>query len=151
MTVEYRERVRRKYEELDAEKGTVEGEWRQYKDAFVEVAEELCGRTSGKGAAPDLGLGRLGSCPGASTKKGLHKSTHFFNMAESYSVCHRGLLVNVCKFHFNYAFYTPLLRPVLRQCISHEWNVQWPSSQGSSKEQPGGLDTLCRALAKPSC
>ena len=33
--VEYRERVRRKYEELDAEKGRVEGEWRQYKDAFV--------------------------------------------------------------------------------------------------------------------
>ena len=30
--VEYRERVRRKYEELDAEKGTVEGERRQYKD-----------------------------------------------------------------------------------------------------------------------
>ena len=29
-------------------KGTVEGEWRQYKDAFVWVAEELCGRTSGK-------------------------------------------------------------------------------------------------------
>ena len=28
MTVEYRERVRRKYDELDAEKGTVEGEWR---------------------------------------------------------------------------------------------------------------------------
>ena len=35
MKVEYREKVRRKYEELDAEKGTVEGEWRQYKDAFV--------------------------------------------------------------------------------------------------------------------
>ena len=52
MTVEYRERVKRKYEELDAEKGTVEGEWRQYKDAFVEVAEELCGRTSGKGGTP---------------------------------------------------------------------------------------------------
>ena len=52
MTVEYRERVRRKYEELDAEKGTVEGEWRQYKDAFVGVAEELCGRTSGKGGTP---------------------------------------------------------------------------------------------------
>ena len=47
MPVEYRERVKRKYEELDAEKGTVEGEWRQYKDAFVEVAEELCGRTKG--------------------------------------------------------------------------------------------------------
>ena len=28
MMVEYRERVRSKYEELDAEKGTVEGEWR---------------------------------------------------------------------------------------------------------------------------
>ena len=52
MMVEYRERVRRKYEELDAEKGTVEGEWRQYKDAFVGVAEELCGRTSGKGGTP---------------------------------------------------------------------------------------------------
>ena len=35
MTVEYRERVMRKYEERDAEKGTVEGEWRQYKVAFV--------------------------------------------------------------------------------------------------------------------
>ena len=40
MTVEYMERVRRKSEELDAEKGTVEGEWRQYKDTFVGVAEE---------------------------------------------------------------------------------------------------------------
>ena len=49
MMVEYREKVRRKYEELDSEKGTVEGEWRQYKDAFVGVAEELCGRRSRKG------------------------------------------------------------------------------------------------------
>ena len=49
MMVEYRDRVRRKYEELDADKGTVEGEWRKYKDAFDRVAEELCGRTSGKG------------------------------------------------------------------------------------------------------
>ena len=48
MMVEYRERVRRKYEELNAEKGTVESEWRQYKDAFVVVAEEPCGRTSGQ-------------------------------------------------------------------------------------------------------
>ena len=39
MTVAYRERVRRKYEELDAEKGTVEGEWRKYKDAFVGMVE----------------------------------------------------------------------------------------------------------------
>ena len=52
MTVEYGERVRRKYVELDAEKGTVEGEWRTYKDAFIGVAEELCGRTSGKGGTP---------------------------------------------------------------------------------------------------
>ena len=49
MMVEYRERVRRKYEEPYAEKGTVDGEWMQYKDAFVGVAEKLCGRTSGKG------------------------------------------------------------------------------------------------------
>ena len=50
--VEYRERVMRKYEERDADKGTVEGEWRQYKDAFVGLAEELCGRTSGEGGTP---------------------------------------------------------------------------------------------------
>ena len=52
MRVEYRERVQRKYEELDVEKGTVEGEWRKYNDAFVGVAEELFGRTSGKGGTP---------------------------------------------------------------------------------------------------
>ena len=45
MMVEYRESVRRKYEELDAETGTVEGAWRQYKDACVAVTEVLCGRT----------------------------------------------------------------------------------------------------------
>ena len=49
MMVEYTERVTMKCEELDAEMGTVEGEWRQYKDAFAGVAEELCGRTSGGG------------------------------------------------------------------------------------------------------
>ena len=26
----------------------MEGEWRQYKDAFLGMAEELCGRTSGE-------------------------------------------------------------------------------------------------------
>ena len=52
LLVEYKERVRRKYEELDAEKGTVEGEWRQYKDVFVGVAEELFGRASRKGGTP---------------------------------------------------------------------------------------------------
>ena len=35
MMVECRARVRRKYEELVAEKGTMEGEWRQYTDALV--------------------------------------------------------------------------------------------------------------------
>ena len=30
----------------------MDGEWRQYKDAFIGVAEELCGRTSGKGGTP---------------------------------------------------------------------------------------------------
>ena len=52
MMVEYRKRVGRMYEELDVEKGTVEVEWRQYKDAFVGMAEELCGRTSGKRGTP---------------------------------------------------------------------------------------------------
>ena len=52
MMVEYRESVRRKNEELDAEKGTVEGEWGQYKNAFVGVADELCERSSGKGGTP---------------------------------------------------------------------------------------------------
>ena len=50
--VEYRKKVRRTYEELAAEKGTVEGERRQYKDSFVGVAEEQCGRTSTKGGTP---------------------------------------------------------------------------------------------------
>ena len=50
--VEYRKRATRKYEELDAVMGTVEGERRQYKDAFVGVSEELCCRTSGKGGTP---------------------------------------------------------------------------------------------------
>ena len=48
MMAECRERVSREYEELDAEKGTVEGEWRQYKDALFGVAEELSYRTWGK-------------------------------------------------------------------------------------------------------
>ena len=43
MMVEYRERVWRKYEELEMEMGTVECEWRQYNGAFVGVEEELGG------------------------------------------------------------------------------------------------------------
>ena len=42
-------RVKIKYEELDTEVEAVEEEWKKYKDAFVGVAEEMCGRTSGKG------------------------------------------------------------------------------------------------------
>ena len=29
--------------------GTVEEEWKKYKDSFVGVTEEMCGRTSGNG------------------------------------------------------------------------------------------------------
>ena len=50
-----RERVRRKYEEPDAVKGTVEVDWRQYNDAFIGAAKELCGRTSVKGGTPRSG------------------------------------------------------------------------------------------------
>ena len=70
MMVEYRERVRRKYEELDSEKGTVEGEWRQYTDTFVGVAEDLCGRTSWKGGTKDGGWKRWRRQWGRSGKHG---------------------------------------------------------------------------------
>ena len=48
MIDEYKERVKIKYEELDTEVEAVEEEWKKYKHSFVEVAEEMCGRTSGK-------------------------------------------------------------------------------------------------------
>ena len=50
--VQYRERVRRNYDELDAGMVTMEGKWRQYEDTFVVEAEDLCSRTSGKGDIP---------------------------------------------------------------------------------------------------
>ena len=50
MKVEYRERVRRKYEDLDAEMGTLDGEWRHYKDAFVGVAGSCVVERRGKEA-----------------------------------------------------------------------------------------------------
>ena len=49
MIDKYKERLKIKYEELDTEVETVEEEWKKYKDSFVGVAEEMCGRTSGKG------------------------------------------------------------------------------------------------------
>ena len=49
VAVEYKERVTVKYEELSEEVGGLEEEWKRYKEAFVGAAEELCGRTSGKG------------------------------------------------------------------------------------------------------
>ena len=54
MMVEYRESVRRKYEELDAEKVTVEGEWRQYNDAFVGGGwrRSCVAERRGKGGTP---------------------------------------------------------------------------------------------------
>ena len=48
MIDEYKERVKIKYEELDTEVEAVEEEWKKYKHSFVGVAEEMCGRTSGK-------------------------------------------------------------------------------------------------------
>ena len=38
-----------KYKELSEEVGGLEEEWKKYKEAFVGAAEELRGRTSGKG------------------------------------------------------------------------------------------------------
>ena len=49
VAVEYNERVTVMYEELNEEVGGLEEEWKEYKEAFVGAAEELCGRTSGKG------------------------------------------------------------------------------------------------------
>ena len=47
--VEYKEWVTVKYEGLSVEVGGLEEEWKKYKETFVGVAEELCGRTSRKG------------------------------------------------------------------------------------------------------
>ena len=49
VAIEYRERVKVKYEELREEVDDVEEEWKKYKDAFVGNAEELCGRSTGMG------------------------------------------------------------------------------------------------------
>ena len=53
-----------------------------------------------------LRTGQTGQLPRGLHKKGPPQKHIFFDMDVSYSVCHRGLLVNVCKFHFNHAFYT---------------------------------------------
>ena len=62
------------------------------------------------------GLRTLGACPGVSTKKGLHKTTHIFlNMAIS-CTCTRVQRMSylsscqLCKFHFNYVFSTEVNR-----------------------------------------
>ena len=39
------------YEKLGTTVGVVDEEWKSFKDALVGVAEELCGRTSGKGGS----------------------------------------------------------------------------------------------------
>ena len=53
--------------------------------------------------APDLGLG---SCPGASTKRASTKAHIVLIWLYRTVYIIMGLLVNVCKFHFNYAFYS---------------------------------------------
>ena len=47
--VTHKERLKLDYGKLGTSTGTVEEEWKTFKDAFVDAAEELCGRTSGKG------------------------------------------------------------------------------------------------------
>ena len=49
LAVAYKERLTLDYEKLGTSLGTVKKEWKTFKDAFVSVAEDLCGRTSGKG------------------------------------------------------------------------------------------------------
>ena len=49
VAVKYKEWVTVKYEKFSEEVGGLEEEWKKYKEAFVGAAEELCGRTLGKG------------------------------------------------------------------------------------------------------
>ena len=49
VAIEYRERVKVKYEELVEEVNDVEEEWKKYKDAYFGNAEELCGRSNSMG------------------------------------------------------------------------------------------------------
>ena len=44
-----------------------------HSNSFFAICE-VC--RSREGSVPDLGLGTLGTCPGASTRNGLHKSRH---------------------------------------------------------------------------
>ena len=70
MIDEYKERVKMKYEELDTEVEAVEEEWKKYKDSFVGVAEEMCGRTSGKAEGQRTRSGVLTRWQGRLTKRG---------------------------------------------------------------------------------
>ena len=49
VAIEYRYRVKVKYEELGEEVDDVKEEWKKFKDAFVGNAEELCERSTGVG------------------------------------------------------------------------------------------------------
>ena len=49
VAIEYRDRVKVKYEELGEDVDDVEEEWKKYKDAFVGDTEELCGRSTDMG------------------------------------------------------------------------------------------------------
>ena len=50
--------------------------WEQYLNGLrgAECGDQLA--FIGIATVPDLGLGTLGTCPGASTRKGLHKNRH---------------------------------------------------------------------------
>ena len=58
--VAYNDRLTLDYDKLGTPLGTVEEESKTFKDAFVDVAEELCGRTSGKGDHCQEGKTKLG-------------------------------------------------------------------------------------------
>ena len=45
-TVAYKDRLTLDFKKFGTSIGRVEEEWKTFRDAFVGVAEELCGRTS---------------------------------------------------------------------------------------------------------
>ena len=49
--VEYKEKLRARYEQLSEEVECLEEEWNKYGEAFRGIAEFLCTRTSGKGVS----------------------------------------------------------------------------------------------------
>ena len=51
VVIEYRERMRARYEQLSEGAEGLEEEWKKYREVFIGIAEVLCGRMSGKDAS----------------------------------------------------------------------------------------------------